>query len=103
MLPWPRTGAVLATNAILGAALGAVLGFVGNLTLLGRKGESYAGSVGRSSIIFSLLARSSIIFLLFGRGSSGGFGLFLLPGGLPLGLGAGCACFIGFFNRIYFF
>ena len=28
----------------------------------------------------------------------GGLGLFLLPGGLPLGLGAGCACFIGFFN-----
>ena len=61
---------------------------MGNLTLLGRKGESisYAGSVGRSGIIF----------LLFGRGSSGGLGLFLLPGGLPLGLGAGCACFIGF-------
>ena len=78
---------------------------MGNLTLLGRKGESasYAGSVGRSSIMFFLLARSSIIFLLFGRGSSGGFGLFLLPGGLPLGLGAGCACFIGFFNRKYFF
>ena len=46
-------------------------------------------------IIFFLFARSSIIFLLFGRGSSGGLGLFLLPGG--------CACFIGFFNRKYFF
>ena len=58
-------GAALATGAALGAALGAVLGFVGNLTLLGRKGESasYAGSVGRSSIIFFLFARSSIIFL----------------------------------------
>ena len=52
-----------------------------------KKSASYAGSVGRSAIIF----------LLFGRGSSGGLGLFLLPGGLPLGLGAGCACFIGFF------
>ena len=119
VLPWARVGhgrcclgqclgcclgrGRLATGAALGAALGADLGFVGNLTLLGRKGESasHAGSVGRSSIIF-LFARSSIIFLLFGRGSSGGFGLLLLPGGLPLGLGAGCACFVGFFNRKYF-
>ena len=60
----------------------------------GRGSPLHAGSVGRSSIIF--------FSLLFGRGSSGGLGLFLLPGGLPLGLGAGCACFIGFFNRKYF-
>ena len=94
-------GCCLDTGAALGAALGAVLGFCGKSHPLGtgRKGESasYAGSVGRSSIIFFLFGRSSIIFLLFGRGSSGGLGLFLLPGGLPLGLGAGCACFIGFF------
>ena len=76
MLPWAAlggalgaaSGATLATGAALRAALGAVLGFVGNLTLLGRKGgsASYAGSVGRSAIIF----------LLFGRGSSGGLGVF---------------------------
>ena len=50
------------------------------------------------------MGRSGIIFLLFGRGSTGGLGLFLLPGGLPLGLGAGCACFIGFFliGNIFF-
>ena len=40
-----------------------------------------AGSVGRLAIIF----------LLFGRGSSGGLGLFLLPGGLPGGLPPGLA------------
>ena len=51
-----------------------------------KKQEVYfARWVGRSGIICS-----------FGRGSKGGLGLFLLPGGLPLGLGAGCACFIGF-------
>ena len=45
--------------------------------------------------LLRFVGRSEIIFLLFDRGSSGGLGLFLLPGGLPLGLGAGC--FIGFF------
>ena len=54
----------------------------GNLSVLGRKGESasYAGSVGRSSIIFSL----EVVYHFFA------------PGG-------GCACFIGFFNRKYVF
>ena len=74
-------GAALGADALgLGAALGAALGVTAlSLVALGQKGYGDVGSVGRSAIVF----------LLFGS-------LFLLPDSVPFGLGAGCACFIGF-------
>ena len=69
-----------------GCSLGRRLGLCGKSHPLGTEG-GVALWAGRRSFFF-VFARSSIIFLLFG--------LFLLPGGLLLGLGAGWGCFIGF-------
>ena len=112
-------GAALATGAALGAALGAgrCLGRSLGCRLgrgrclgcsLGRRlglcGKSHPlGTEGGVRFIRRLRGQVGDHFFALRRGRLGGLGLFLLPGGLPLGLGAGCACFIGFLIENIFF
>ena len=97
-LPWALPWVPWARALPWALPCGRRLGLCGKSHPLGTEGGVRFIRRLRGQVVdhFFLFARSSIIFLLFGRGSSGGLGLFLLPGGLPLGLGAGCACFIGF-------